>query len=341
MTRETKIGLLVGLAFIIVIGILLSDQLMRSTEPPAAPLASVADTVRRGTATPAPVNPPVTRVETPRDVTPENQVPMREEVVNRAPPVTFVEVRPGANTGNTGIVAVGPVVGGNEAVMRNLEAQAQSRNANNNPGPIARTNDTNTRPNPSDGRTIADVAAQHGETLLGPDGQPLRTANTLLGNSGTNAGNSTALPRPANPYKQVKAESGDSLSRLASRHMGANTKANRDAIIKANPSLAADPNKIIIGQTYNIPAPAAATPSPAVASNDRGNPSPAPTPTQTEYWYTVKQGDSLWKIAAEQCGDANAVAAIKELNRETLKGGDTVQLNMKLRLPAKPLASAR
>jgi uncharacterized protein YneF (UPF0154 family) len=34
MTRETKIGLLVGLAFIIVIGILLSDHLTSSTEPP-------------------------------------------------------------------------------------------------------------------------------------------------------------------------------------------------------------------------------------------------------------------------------------------------------------------
>ena len=39
MTRETKIGLLVGLAFIIVIGILLSDHLTRSTEPPQATLA--------------------------------------------------------------------------------------------------------------------------------------------------------------------------------------------------------------------------------------------------------------------------------------------------------------
>jgi nucleoid-associated protein YgaU len=271
---------------------------------------------------------------------------MREEVVNRNPPVTFVEVRPGGGgqTGNPGIVAVGPMVGGNEAVMRNLEAQARNTNNNNTGGPIARTGETsNTRTNPNDARTIAEVAAAHGETLLGPDGQPLRGgsgANQLLGSSGTN--NNAGQARPVNNgIKQVKAEAGDSLSRLASRHMGANTKANRDAIVKANPSLAADPNKIIIGQTYNIPAPAAATGTPAVANNDHGNPTPAPTPTQTEYWYTVKAGDSLWKIASEQCGDGNAVAAIKELNRETLKGGETVQVNMKLRLPAKPLASAR
>src|SRR5262249_28719699 len=36
MTRETKIGLLVGLAFIIVIGVLLSDHIGTVTQPPPA-----------------------------------------------------------------------------------------------------------------------------------------------------------------------------------------------------------------------------------------------------------------------------------------------------------------
>ena len=52
MTRETKIGLLVGLAFIIVIGILLSDHINTSTEPPAAAWGAaygslVGPTIRR------------------------------------------------------------------------------------------------------------------------------------------------------------------------------------------------------------------------------------------------------------------------------------------------------
>src|SRR3954464_9621464 len=81
MTRETKIGLLVGLAFIIVIGILLSDQLMRSTEPPSAPLANVGDTLRKGTVTPASHHPPVTRVvPQQQDVSPETAVPTQEEM---------------------------------------------------------------------------------------------------------------------------------------------------------------------------------------------------------------------------------------------------------------------
>ena len=88
MTRETKIGLLVGLAFIIVIGILLSDQLMRSTEPPAAPLANVGDTLRKGTTTPASHNRPAPVAVSSQDAAPENEVPTRDEITRRPPPVT-------------------------------------------------------------------------------------------------------------------------------------------------------------------------------------------------------------------------------------------------------------
>ena len=52
MTRETKIGLLVGLAFIIVIGILLSDHLTNSTEAPPAVIAQTARGVRESIAVP-------------------------------------------------------------------------------------------------------------------------------------------------------------------------------------------------------------------------------------------------------------------------------------------------
>ena len=68
MTRETKIGLLVGLAFIIVIGILLSDHLTSATEPQQAQLAQVAGNVRNGVAVPGGANaqPPITQVQKPR-----------------------------------------------------------------------------------------------------------------------------------------------------------------------------------------------------------------------------------------------------------------------------------
>ena len=107
MTRETKIGLLVGLAFIIVIGILLSDQLMRSTEPPPAPRDEVAENLRRGTTTPASHNRVAPPAVSSQDPSPDNAVPIREEIRHPAPPVTFVNVGPGGQTGNGATVVVG------------------------------------------------------------------------------------------------------------------------------------------------------------------------------------------------------------------------------------------
>jgi nucleoid-associated protein YgaU len=353
MTRETKIGLLVGLAFIIVIGILLSDQLMRSTEPPPAPLAGVADTVRRATATPASANPqplaPVVRGGPVADVTPENTVPVREEVVSRPPPVTFVEIRPGnggesvvvptgagGQGGSNVVIAQPPVAGRNQVVVQNPEGVVV------NPRGIHGVNGGGTaQPVQGTGRArpLADEAAAVGETLVGTDGRPLRASQPL----NPPAGGGVQQPvKPAMAMKQYKAEIGDNLSRLASKFFGSNTKAARDAILAANPSLAGDPNKIIIGQVYNIPVPAAEPAGAGTVQITRtgttatrtGNSSAAPA--NAEHWYTIKSGDNLWKIAVEQCGDKNAVAAIKELNRENVKDWDRLQANMKIRLPVKP-----
>ena len=96
MTRETKIGLLVGLAFIIVIGILLSDHLTSSTEPPPATLANAGNTVRQTVTTPGSntTQPPITNVSTaPQPVTPQQLVPTPSELQQpQRQPVQIVQV---------------------------------------------------------------------------------------------------------------------------------------------------------------------------------------------------------------------------------------------------------
>jgi nucleoid-associated protein YgaU len=189
-----------------------------------------------------------------------------------------------------------------------------------------------------------------GEALVGPDGQPLR-ASKPVGQTGQIAGGTQRPPTPlaSGAMKQYTVEPGDSLSKIALRQMGANTKANREAIVKANPSLQADPDKVVIGQTYNIPA------APGVSAQAQGRaptpptaPQPAPERTVTpikaagaEYWYQVQPGDNLWKIAKEQLGDASTVAAIKELNKANVKNWDVLPAGTKLRMPARPLASVQ
>ena len=90
MTRETKIGLLVGLAFVIVIGILISDHISSNNEPGGAPLRAAAENLRSSLGQSADDVAPPLRV--PARVAPQQPVPTADEI-NRhnVPPVHFVD----------------------------------------------------------------------------------------------------------------------------------------------------------------------------------------------------------------------------------------------------------
>src|SRR5438094_7311089 len=96
MTKETKIGLLVGRAFIIVIGILLSDHLTQTNEPQQAQLAQVAGNVRTGVAVPGGPQAPAasTSAATPatQAVAPQQTVLTKEELTPAKPPVEIVQI---------------------------------------------------------------------------------------------------------------------------------------------------------------------------------------------------------------------------------------------------------
>jgi len=312
MTRETKIGLLVGLAFIIVIGILLSDHLTSSTEPPAAPISGAGGTVRGSVSTPVVAAQPPVTVIAPPPSQPTQTVPTVTDLSPKPQPVKIVQIppphnepvtithdtstdtprepaMPGATARETLVVApvATPVGPGRslDPVLEQINAEAQKR-----------------------GEAIVPVAARS----IGPVAQPVAGGRTY------------------------KAEPGDHLSRIAQKCYGSNAKVYRDAIIAANPSLQDNPNLIIEGRTYNIPVvkPEASVPDSSIASL----PKPVEQ-TNAETVYVVQEGDNLTRIAIDHVGAASAVAAIKELNRDLLKGSDIIRPGMKLRLPAKSLAA--
>ena len=324
MTKETKIGLLVGLAFIIIVGILLGDSVRHATDVLPAPQQQIGANVRVAVTTPGtPVSPPISMQGqgTPLSAGPQQTVLTREEVS-----------RPQGG----GVVIIGPGNG-----------NPNFPPVNNNPGPRFVENngpDVTPRPGPMNPNTprrnedaLNQFARQHGEELVPFGNQP---GNTEGGNA----------PRPVKPNNTLilakstqsyQAGTGDSLGKIASRFYGSSAKPLRDAIVAANPSLKQNPDRILAGQTYTIPAIETTAGIAAV------NPAPAPplpasrggngTTNPPEYWYTVKENDNLWKIARDQVGDPAAVSALKELNKDALKGGETVRINMKLRLPAKPV----
>lgn len=311
MTRETKIGLLVGLAFIIVIGILLSEHLTTSTETPSAALAMAGGNVRQGV-----VAPGVRQVMPPAPI----DTPAAGPVV---PIPTRGDLTPGTAEVAIGGPAAPPAADGSPIVI--------SPAAPDNRAVLVRPplgNDVVVTRPPAVPGSIEDIANRAGEPLV-----PV--------NNGPNSTNPTNT-------RQYKAQPGDTLVRIASLLSGGNTKANRDAIVKLNPTLQKDPNKIIAGRTYLLPLDGK-TPAPALV--DAKKPADAPKidnviakndaskPADASYLYTVKAGDSLTKIALEQLGTTTAVAAIKEMNQDVLKGSDVIKIDMKLKLPAKSMAA--
>ncbi len=53
----------------------------------------------------------------------------------------------------------------------------------------------------------------------------------------------------------------------------------------------------------------------------------------TDAQYVVKEGDTLWNIAAEKLGDASRYKEISKLNTDVLKDENDLTIGMKLSLP--------
>jgi nucleoid-associated protein YgaU len=339
MTRETKIGLLVGLAFIIVIGILLSDHINSSSDPAPAAMGKGFDEVKQSVASPDARNQgSVVMVPPPQPIIPTNPVQ------------TSRDPQPAQNNGS--VIQIGPGTDPSQ-FPRPARPVQQPDSVQVFPpaGPEVASNDAPNPPQPTTpdnavSGPLAGVAQQHGEELVGIGG-PVQIRPTPQPTT------PTALNKPAAPLppgvRQIKAEEGDTVTKLAAKYMGGNSKANREAIIRANPNMGPDGRKLFAGQTYLIPAASTASAGPVAISAEQPAPRPAPTPAPAPVvaplpagvtMYTVKDNDSLWKIASEQLGSGNRWAEIRDLNPDVLKGSEQVHANMRLKLPAKAVASS-
>jgi hypothetical protein len=143
------------------------------------------------------------------------------------------------------------------------------------------------------------------------------------------------------------AQPGDSVSALAAGLLGEDSKTNRDAIINHNQSLKNDPDHIVAGKTYKIPAgdglsaaaaPAAANVPPATTQPDADG--VVKIGAGRELRYTARAGDSVSKLAEALLGSdtpANRDAIIN--NNASLKSDpDRVVAGQTYWIPA-PVAS--
>lgn len=156
-------------------------------------------------------------------------------------------------------------------------------------------------------------------------------------------------PVPTEPqYRDVMVLPGDTLEKIARRELGAGSR--WPEIVQANPGL--EPKRLKPNQKLRIPVTPGSVPTPAKDRLSGTAPAvdplapPASEPsrepaTAAEKVYVVQRGDTLSDIAREQMGSASKVPDLVAANQDKLKGTDTIQPGMRLRIPgAKGTATA-
>lgn len=299
--REAKIGLLVALAFMLVVGILLSEHLTSAVEPAGAPLARSGNEIRNAVDAPGQTISGKVSVEIPVRVPPQESVATRDQLdkpVSPQPDPTALEA----------LLATRPI---------GLSAPAQ---------PTGKSVVTET-PAETEAKTTPPLDLKQAALMFGEEIVPVgNNARPVIETS--IKPDTTLAPTPdASKVKSYIAQPGDTLSKLAGRLLGANTPANRAAIVALNPSLQKDPDRVIEGASYTIPADAwsavlLSTPS-----------EPKKESSSQVQLYTVQQGDNLWKIAEKELGQGSRAEELKALNADILGDSDVVKVGMKLKMP--------
>lgn len=161
----------------------------------------------------------------------------------------------------------------------------------------------------------------------------------------------TKTVKPALPKIYVVAD-GDNIALIAQKYYGeveGNKRANIMRIFEANRNLLNSADEIQVGQKLIIPSLRASASSKEknkdglassifekVKSIGREHLSlKKPGPAKKGKSYTVRDGDSLWKIAADQLGDGSRYTEVAKLNADTLSDEDSLTVGMTLKMPAR------
>jgi LysM repeat protein len=165
--------------------------------------------------------------------------------------------------------------------------------------------------------------------------------------SRTNEKNKVNKPKPALPKTYVVSE-GDNLAIIAQTFYGldeGNKKMNVARIFEANRKLLKSLDEIYVGQKLTIPPLIDKSASVfsgslfekvkaigrKLTSSDKNKTPRARRSKQ----YVVREGDSLWRIAAQQLGDGTRYKELCEINADILGNEDYLAVGLSLRIPAR------
>ncbi len=153
--------------------------------------------------------------------------------------------------------------------------------------------------------------------------------------------------RPTLPKIYV-VRAGDNLAVIAKKFYGSENTINITAIFNANRSRLNSADEIYEGQRLTIPLLTGSASKASKTSSILASPMLEKVEsigkrhlatdshrTKRSIRYVVRQGDSLWRIAAEQLGDGSRYNEIAKLNADIIDDEDNLVLGMRLKLPAR------
>ncbi|MHC4212962.1 MAG: LysM peptidoglycan-binding domain-containing protein [Planctomycetota bacterium] len=154
------------------------------------------------------------------------------------------------------------------------------------------------------------------------------------------------VPRLKRPKIHVVAD-GESLTSIAKKYYGSaegNKLAVIEKIFRANRNKLDSVDDIVVGQKLLIPPMSESDkmlsifgPKFEKRDNIGGKPVAVKAPKKLvkNRFYTVKEDDSLWHIAARELGDGKRYVEITRLNAKVLDDEDDLTVGMKLKLPGR------
>ena len=338
MARETKVGLLAGLAFIICFAVILAN---RGRQDPPAPskshltdggvnVPSAVQQTASGVGS-IPSEPqrrsPSGRLATPPPTPPEAGFVRLDRPTSNPPATSGADLLlPESATGR-----VGPIEGTLIDAVANAGNQAPERAL------TSRTQDELVR-------------LQELERRLGITESNSTTNGASIPQSGLPSlpgSNSKSVPYTVAP--------GDTLSKIALAHFGNKSRTSVNAIFDANRSTLASPDNLKAGLVLSLPVvvdlvrlaksepPKANSPTPSKTEEAKNHPAKKSTepPAATHRWYQVKKNDRYASIAREQLGDDGRWRELHELNKDKFPNPQSIREGVRIKLPAaKVLASA-
>jgi len=350
MARETKVGLLAGLAFVICFAVILANRGGEQTAHGTMSNFSAVDvpsTVQRTAArNSAPArgresshrpasDPGATRVPQPR-----NSIPSRNSIAENAPaPSSGAELVFDAQR---------------DASTLAVPLNSNARPLPASPHPRIDQHDANEARRPSD---VELEVPRHGAPM-NERSSPQQAYAPMEKPEPSNIGQVSAIQAKLADYT---VESGDTLSKIALKQYGSKSKAGIQAIFEANRNSLSSPDSVRAGMTLVIPrldSPAAhrtktAPPSPTLTESAQSHEKAADAShgksqgrNEAEHktaeasvsekfrWYQIKKNDRYVNIARNQLGDGDRWHEIYELNKDKFPDPGQIREGVRIKLPS-------